>query len=260
MRIMGFQMQKYFREILIAEHRFYIEQVQKRFLSQFENIEIETEADKIAEEYLEKMSVYFNPDKHDASTFYDAACERRDNFYELLSDMRENTRLSVIAGMFHQWDKKLRDWIVREMRHWHDGENATRAIWTNDVPAIMDLLVTFGFDVKALPCYVHLDAMRLVVNVFKHGNGRSLDELKESFPEFFPDSFGERSNKFIVKKINHADIKISITHFYKFSEAILDFWKNVPQEIWLPNVLDAPNWFKKALLKDIKESQKITGS
>ena len=241
-----------YRQDLMAEHRFYVEQARKRLLSQFENIE--AEADKAEEEHLEKMSIHFNPDKHDPSDFYEAAHDKGIEFYQLLSDMHENTRLSVIAGMFHQWDKKLRDWIVREMHHWHHGENATGAIWKADVPAIMDFLVAFGFNVKVLPFYDRLDAMRLVVNVFKHGNGRSLDELKESFPEFIPDPLGGgEEQRFLYSFLDHSDLKVTDAHLDQFSESILEFWMAVPKEIFLVEEVDVPKWFEKAFLKDRTE-------
>lgn len=249
MRVMGFQMWEPFRQSLMVEHRFYVEQARKRLLSQFGNME--AEAEKAAEEHLEKMSIHFNPDKHDSSDFYEAAHEKSIEFYQLLSDMHEATRLSVTAGMFHQWDKNLRDWIVREMHHWHHGENAIRAIWKADFPAIMDFLVAFGFDVKALPSYARLDAMRLVVNVFKHGNGRSLDELKKSFPEFISDPLGgDGAHQFLLQYSDHTDMKVSVAHLDQFSEAILDFWKAVPKEIFLREETDAPKFFENAVLKD----------
>ncbi len=242
-----------FRQDLMVEHRFYVEQARKRLLSQFENME--AEADKAAEAHLEKMSIHFNPDKHDPSDFYEAANEKGIEFYQLLSDMRDATQLSVIAGMFQQWDKALRSWIVREMRHWHRGENATRSIWKADVPAIMDFLAAFGFNVKALPSYERLDAMRLVVNVFKHGNGRSLDELKESFPEFIFNPLG-RDGEFqsLLQYSDHTDMKVSIERLDQFSKAILDFWKDVPTEIFLLEELNAPKWFEKEYLKDRAET------
>jgi len=245
--VLAFQMWEPFRQGLMAEHRFYVEQARKRLLSQFENME--AEADKAAEEHLEEMSMHFNPDIHDPSDFYEAAHDEGIEFYQLLSDMYENTRLSVIAGMYHQWDKSLRGWIVKEMRHWHYGENANKSIWKADVPAIMNFLVAFGFNVKAIPSYERLDAMRLVVNVFKHGNGRSLDELKKSFPEFFSDQLGGDGNsQFLFHYFDHTDMKVSDAHLDQFSEAILDFWTEVPKEIYIVDELD--EWFEKAYLKD----------
>lgn len=104
-----------FRESLIKAHAFYVEQARKRLLSQFGDIE--AEANKAPEEWLEQTSHLFNPEQHDPGDFYEAAHEAGIEFYELLRDMRRQTRLSVVAGMFHEWDKQLRDWLTQEIRH-----------------------------------------------------------------------------------------------------------------------------------------------
>jgi hypothetical protein len=252
-----FQMWEQFRQDLMAEHRFYVEQAHKRLLSQFENIE--TEANKATEEHLEKVSIHFNADKHDPSRFneaaHEAAHEKGIEFYQLLSDMHEATRLSVIAGMFHQWDKKLRGWIVGELRHDHHGKNAAKEIWSVDFLKMIDFLATCGFDVKALPCHNQLDAMRLVVNVFKHGNGQSLDNLKKSYPKFisYPLGFDDAPEMF-RQYLDHADLKLTDVHVMQFSEAILDFWGALPGEISLPTKANVPNWLLKALQKDWAEA------
>lgn len=249
MSILGFQMWEPFRQNLMAEHCFYVEQAQKRLLSQFDNME--AEADKAAEEHLDKMSAHFNPDIHDPSDFYEAAYDKGIEFYQLLSELLENTRLSVIAGMFHQWDKNLRDWIVSEIRHWHHGENVTKSIWRADFTAIIDLLVAVGFDIRKSPFYEQLNAMRLVVNVYKHGDGPSLDELKELFPKFMSDLLGSGSeHHFQTSCVNHTAMKVSDMQLKEFSDAILDFWKAVPKDIYLGEELDAPKWFEKAFHKD----------
>jgi hypothetical protein len=95
-----------YRQSLIKRHQFYVKQARKRVLSQFENME--EEADKAAEEWLEQSSGRFDPDWHDPGDFYEAANDVGIEFYQLLSDMRNQTRLSVVAGMFHEWDKNLR--------------------------------------------------------------------------------------------------------------------------------------------------------
>lgn len=232
MRLVGFQMWESYRQVLLAEQRFYIEQAQQRLLSQFNNIE--AEADKAAKAYLENMSIHFNPDQHDSSDFYEAAHDESVGFYQLLTDMHESTRLSVVAGMFHQWDKKLRDWMVRETHHWHRGEHVTKLLWKADFAAIVEFLVAIGFDVKSFHCYEHLNAMRLVVNVFKHGNGSSFDELRASYPAFIYDPFTEFGVQQVsIPMLDHTSLRVTDAHLSQFSEAILDFWQAIPEKIYL---------------------------
>ena len=56
-----FQMWGPFRQSLIDGHLFYVEQARKRLLTQFENIE--AEADKASEDWLENNSHRFDPDR-----------------------------------------------------------------------------------------------------------------------------------------------------------------------------------------------------
>src|SRR5437868_2508040 len=99
-----FQMWEPFRQSLIKGHLFYVEQARKRLLSRFDDIE--ADADRAAEEWLEQSGQHFDADRHDPCDFYEAANDVGIEFYGLLSDMREQTRLSVVAGMFHEWDKQ----------------------------------------------------------------------------------------------------------------------------------------------------------
>ena len=130
-----------FRQQLISNHKFYVEQAQKRLLSQFEDIS--GEADKYAEEWLSRASQWFDPDRHDPDDFQVQAYDESIDFYGLLTDMHNQTRLSVIAGMYHEWDKQLRDWLSLEIRRSFPGEKTRAAIWGQPFPGIFDMLKCF---------------------------------------------------------------------------------------------------------------------
>lgn len=234
-----------FKEKLIAEHEFYMEQANKRLLSQFSNIE--NEAKKYAEEWLEKASHHFDPDRHDPSSFYEQAHEESVEFYQMLDDMRNRTRLSVIAGLFHEWDKQLRDWMTREINHWHRGDEAKKALWGANFLDIADLLEGLGWKIKSQDYYASLDRCRLVVNAYKHGDGAAFQKIKTQYPEFISD--GMRDGLFIDYAA-HDDLVIEDKHIAEFSEAIIKFWKDVPEHIFDNGKIGVPAWFEKALKKD----------
>jgi len=95
-----FQMWSGYRESLIRAHQFYVEQAKTRLLAQFSNIS--AEADKAAEDWLtERGQRYFDPDRHDPSELYEGAEDAGIEFYQLLMEMQERTRLSVIAGVLY---------------------------------------------------------------------------------------------------------------------------------------------------------------
>ncbi|MHA6643683.1 hypothetical protein [Mesorhizobium sp. A623] len=249
-----FQMWGDFRQSLIRGHLFYVEQARKRLLTQFDNNE--ADADQAAQEWLEESGRYFDPDRHDEGSFYEAANDVRIEFYGLLSDMRENTRLSVVAGMFHEWDKQLRGWLAREIRHWHGGDIAAAKMWSVNFDQIAELLACLDWPVRTTDYFSKLDACRRVVNVYKHGKGDSLDDLKSRYPEYLPDPF-EGSGRALsnMEYRDHTHLKVSDDQMQAFSDAIVSFWQNVPENIYDTQVNDLPGWFEKAIQKDRANSK-----
>lgn len=241
-----FQMWGPFRQSLIDSHLFYVEQARKRLLSQFNDIE--READRAAEEWLEQHSHRFDPDRHDPGAFCEAANDAGIEFYQLLSDMRDRTRLSVVAGIFHEWDKQLRDWLVREVRHWHRGDAVVSKIWTVDFGKIADLLECLGWNIRGEEYFNKLDACRLVVNVYKHGEGKSLDDLKQNYPEYLDDPSSAIGIEISGKDwLNYTHLAVSEEQLQVFSDAIVSFWRDVPENIFASQVTSVPDWFGNAL-------------
>lgn len=250
-----FQMWEPFRQSLIKGHLFYVEQARKRLLSQFDNIE--ADADRATKEWLDNK--YFDPDRDDPDSDYERAYDFSIEFYGLLSDMREQTRLNAVAGMFHEWDKQLRDWLTRELQYWHRGDNATSKVWSADFSQIADLLESFGWNFRSAGYFRALDACRLVVNVYKHGLGKSLDELRNNFPEYLSDPFNGSGGAFLDTKFrDHTHLKVSDDQFQMFSDAILAFWRDVPENVVESKMTDVPDWFRKAILKDRAESEQAS--
>nr|WP_163501983.1 hypothetical protein [Halomonas socia] len=244
-----FQMWEPFRQSLIAGHLFYIEQAQKRLLSQFANIE--HEADMAAERWLEENGHHFDPDRHDPGEFEERAYDASVEFYGLMCDLREQTKLSVVAGMYHEWEKQLRDWLVREIQHWHRGSSVKRAVWKVHLGKVMDLLEELGWNVRDTDFFPRIDACRLVINVYKHGEGDSLDELKKKYPQYLNDPFRESEEPhFGADYLDFTRLKVTPEHVQEFSDAIVSFWKAVPDNIQDHEGLSVPDWFAKAMLSD----------
>lgn len=250
MSLVAFEMWGPYRQHLIAEHRFYVEQARKRLLAQFDNIH--EEAEQAEKEFLDSMSQYFDPERHDPADFYEAAHDKSIEFYQLLSDMRDRTRLSVIAGMYHEWDKKLREWMAQEIPHWCASAGVIKALWQQDIAKVFNLLADFGWDVRtSLASYDRLNAMRLVVNVFKHGDGGSFDELKQSYPEYLHHALAEEAGDMICSDwLDHTFITVTDAHVEEFSTAILAFWQAVPENLFISDAVELPKWFEKAFNKD----------
>lgn len=245
-----FQMWGPFRQELISNHKFYMEQARKRLLSQFEDIS--GEADKFAEEWLSKADQWFDPDRHDPGEFQEQAYDESITFYGLLTDMHDQTRLSVIAGMYHEWDKQLRDWLSMEIRRSFSGEETRAAIWKASFPNIFNMLECFNWEVRDQPYFAQLDICRLVVNVYKHGLGDSLNELKKTHPHFLEDVFRNSDNSVYNHWLNPTPLKVTDVHLSAFSDAIIAFWNDVPENALLTTIAPKLKWLSKAIDKDLK--------
>lgn len=244
-----FQMSSWHRKSLIDGHHFYVDQARKRLLSQFDNIE--AEADKASDDWLERSSDRFDPDRHDPADFFEAANEVGIGFYGLLSGMREQTFLNIVAGMFQEWDKQLRSWLVNELKRWHRGENFPRKIWSADFYQISGFLEAIGWKIHEADFFPKLDACRLLVNVYKDGDGSSLDDLKDKYPEHLHDPFNGMGFDVPGRDFrDHTNLKVSLDQFQAFSEAIAAFWTEIPENIWQSKIGGVPDWVEKAILKD----------
>ncbi|WP_425073274.1 hypothetical protein [Sagittula sp. S175] len=244
-----FQMWGSRRQSLIDGHQFYVEQARNRLLNQFGNME--ADADQASKDWLKKASRDFDPDRHDEGVIYDAAEQAGVDFYQLLSDMRDQTYLSVVAGMYHGWDKQLRSWLAGEVHHWYSGSAASQKIWSINAEKIEDLLQSQGWGFSSKPYHRLLDACRLIVNVYKHGEGGSFEDLKMRYPEYLPGTnHGVTSNSPAASYLDHTDMKVSDAQLQSLSDAIVAFWRDVPENTRIKDIQKFPGWFATAVAQD----------
>lgn len=246
-KLSAYQLMDSEREIRISEHRFYVEQAKRRLLAQFSNIE--AEAEQAEAEHWERSGQSFDPDRHDPGDLAEAARDHGVEFYQLLSEMHDRTRLGVVAGIYHHWDKTFRRFLVREFR-WPRlviGEHTRRAVWKLDSAKLEKLLRAVGLDLWGLACYQRLDSMRLVVNVFKHGEGRSLDDIRQRHPEFLREYSRHWST------LDDTDLEVTDEHVEQFAAAVESFWRELPPTVTFGEdaALDVPDEFEKAWNKDL---------
>src|SRR5699024_8250574 len=242
-RYVLFQMPEFLRCSIIRGHIFYIEQATELLLEQFAALEKDENAHAFIEKYVQANSYRFDPDFHDSSEFYEEAFEQ----LLALHDLGGQVRLSVVAGMYHEWEKQLRKWLVAEVRHWHTGENVPQAIWKANFEQIMDMLEGLGWNIKTQDYYNKLNECRLVVNVYKHGAGASFDSLRAHFPEYFPIS---NTHSYSLNYTDSTSLTMNIKQLEAFSNAIVSFWENIPENIYDDDGAKVPSWLKKAFERD----------
>lgn len=214
------------REMFIADHEFYVAQAKLRLLAQFSERWMEAEAQSHAEEWLERQSGENDPD-----SAYERAIEIKSDFYQSLVDLREATRLSVVAGMFHKWEKQLRDWLDCELGHLGLGERLSKAVRKASLDDLLDLFAACGWSVRDRPYWHDLDLCRLVTNVYKHGQGPSFDRLCERAPHMCAND--DKGQGYVVSFLDFATVTVTDEDLARFASAIADFWRDFPENIYV---------------------------
>lgn len=253
-----FRMDPGYRDQLVEKHVFYVQQAKKRLLEQFTDAAISQEADGVADASWIRRGQNFNPDYDDPADGAEDAYHDGVWRYQLLMELRDNVRLNIVSGFFHTWEKTLREWVVRQVQFWHRGETVKVELWEKPIAHIFDLLKAFGWSIHAAQFFPAIDACRLIVNVHKHGDGRSLTELSDRYPNYLVHPLdtlrGDLSDMWFEPKHDH--LKIDDADLDAFADAITAFWNQVPLEMFDQTGIDPPGWFMKA----VKADQNIAGS
>ena len=235
------------REHLIANHQFYVAQARTRLLDQFVDDAMKADAQRHSDEWLAERAQHFDPERDDPGATYEAAYDEHISFYLSLAGLRDSTRLSIIAGMFHEWEKQIRDWLGKELGHLGLKEHVHAAVWAAKFDELMDLFERCAWPVRDQEFYSQLQRAQLVVNVYKHGNGPSFETLRRLAPELVG---GMERPAFFVSALDYSALVVSDDDLIRFAEAITAFWRTVPENIFFSQVGEAPKWLEKALRKE----------
>lgn len=237
-----FWLDKLDRRVLLDPHDFYVTQAKQRLLSQFNNIS--QEADDAQKQHYEKLGRFFDPDRDDEASSYEAAYQEGISHYIALDEMRNTVTLAMTAGVFHQFDKALREKMVMEFRRWLPAA-IDPLIWNIDFPELVELLEWTGIDIKSKSFYEKIEACQLLVNVYKHGKGRSHTELAGKYPQYYP-SFTPRTGR-RQSLPRPEQLKVSEAQFADIADAIKDFWLNIPEFRDESDLKTQPVWLDKKL-------------
>lgn len=221
-------MTDYVRAAVLARHDFYVAEVNGRVLSAFSDIE--TEAEQYTEAEYERLSRVVDPERWDSADVAEAARDRGIDHYLMLTNLRMQMWLGSLAGLYHQWDKELRAFVERELWHYYERTALASMVWgPGEVGTVLRILRDdFGWDCFQEPFYPDLAACGLIVNVHKHGKGRSLRLLAEQHPEFLRRPY-EGMPKWGPELLEHEWLEISAEQFGRVANSLRSFWTAFPE-------------------------------
>lgn len=248
---LNFKMEVGERQVLLNRHLTLSHQLRKRLLPQFDDIEGEA-----GEVYCETMIHGLSDVDDDRFTEYDLL-ERAESasgsFHDALSQTRSDAHLVLATGLYHLWEKSLKEWIDWKM-HVQGMPLRMRdnILGARKIDQVLDFLSLFmkggaPWDVRSEPCFRGIDRCRLAVNAYKHGGGPSAENLEKYHPDLFNGS-SSTSSRNVWKMLDPEHVRIETVHLDEFSDAIERFWRSIPEELYLPNPKPMlPGWLTKGV-------------
>ena len=215
------------RDLFLDKHDFYMKQVKTRVLGNFKNIE--NEADKFAQEIYERIGSTHSDDEIDMADAAEIAEDRGHEFYMLLSDMRTQTTLGTMAALYHQWDKDVRGFLEDQLSNFYDPDKVTKFVWGCNINKVFEILEGFGWPIRQEKWFSLLNACRLIVNVYKHGKGSSLDELIRDYPQYLKGPVDDIPIASFLTIKFHEDLEVTEEEFDQIAGAIRQFWLDFPE-------------------------------
>ena len=218
------------RAHMIERVEFFARQVKRRIWDSFNDFDEQAQAhsEKVYEELGSAISSEYTVMFDIAETAFDENIK----FSELLYDLMKDMTLASVAAFYHQWEKDIKRFLERELRHYAEDPEV---VWTEQTNDILDWLEERGWPLRSLTWFPVLDACRLVVNVHKHGKGRSLGELKNRYPQYLSLIEGSQcdNEERDLTYLDHEDLHLTEEQFDQFVDAVKQFWIDFPDQISL---------------------------
>ena len=168
-------------------------------------------------------------DNFDPGDYAEAAQAHGIEVYEYLHFTRRQLLGLATAGLYHLWERLLKQFFCKELRGWtFNGSTVQQIVAPADFQRLEEFLSQFGFPLAQQPYYSELSELRLVANVVKHGDGKSCEELQA----LVPDLFGGYNYHFdIFSKADSLELKPS--DFIRYAKAATDYWNTFPENLTL---------------------------
>ncbi|WP_353614469.1 hypothetical protein [Mangrovibacter phragmitis] len=221
------------RREFIRCNNFFYDQSTERLLASFTDDSIDVAAQQAAQDRLDRLSIHFDPETMDPSDGFEEANNEEITIWLQLDAMRTSTRISIVAGMFQEFEKSLREWLADQLAGcgvpYHEG------IWTMVFSGLLEhLSKPECWNMQTQPFWERLRQGLILVNAWKHGKGPSFDKLYHEYPRFI--DVDDRSRASIgphnlsLPAWWARRLTVQPRDLKSFSEAINAFWAHIPED------------------------------
>lgn len=177
--------------------------------------EVEKEAKDKGASYLEELNKCFDPDYDDIATAYENANNIEVSYYLTEMNLKQNFIKSTTTDLFHLFEKQLQSIFQKNNNILNFVDNEMNKRTNNSFSNNPDWL------------FIKND-LSLLSNAIKHGKGRSFDELKRNYHQYFKNYGG------LPQYYMPDDIVVTENMLEDFVNKIKNIW-----DIILPYYVDS---------------------
>lgn len=216
------------RKIALKITGVYVNNFSARLLPIFDHIDEEANVETEKAWDIAMSSPAYN-ENFDPGDYVEAVQEYGLEVYENLQFTRQQVLGLAAAGLYHLWERLLKQFFSKELRGWtFGGRDIHKIMAPANFDRLKEFLSEFGFHLAQQSYYTNLCELRLVANVVKHGDGNSCEELQTSAPHLFE---GYNYHFDIFSKADTLELKPA--DFARYAKAVTDFWNTFPENLVL---------------------------
>lgn len=197
-------------------------------------------------QHLSEDSIRSQSIEYAKSTFPSADIHKRNEEIHIhessLIEFREMMLLNYFSYMFFQFDKNIRLLLIDVFRDSPKLEPLIDVLSQCSLKCYFSLLDSCGFKPSINK---KIDQYQNLVNIFKHGYGRSYDSMMGSTVR---EDFIDKTKSIQVD--HHNIFKINENNLLELYDDIMDVYKNFPTPIIFPPKSQVPHCFKKCFKGD----------
>ena len=210
---------KFLRQI-----EFYGTAFNERIFPAFDTVESELEA--YMNNLYQELGRMPYDDSIDMSDVAELAQEQGVEYYESLSGVRQSITSIALAGLYHLIEQQIGFFLRKEvLDSWEVNE-------MSPFPAkeLPDRLASRGIVVTDFPSWPKVDQLRLIANAIKHGEGRSVEQLRTIRPDLFDEPQFRGDSMFasiavpVLLPLAGEDFFPTTDDFSMYVEAARGFW------------------------------------
>ena len=167
----------------------------------------------------------------DPSDFVEDIREAAFYKYEILSLMHYRTICMWVACMYQVWVQQLYAFVIQEERINFNSFNCNKG--NDEFKYVRKVFERHNQPLDKMSCWAKLDELRLLVNVIKHGEGKSEEDLRKVRPEYFKHSGlldEDEYDSFALYRtaLLEQTLKIDKQDFNEYCDVLLLFWDELP--------------------------------